>query len=93
MLYVWIPEGQLDDEDELIFNFRQHVDIYILQNQVSTCGLKATSNPGAKGGIQYRVLPGNSRLRNAVVCQYTLKDSGLSYLFIDIMYDYFKETV
>lgn len=70
MLYVWIPEGQLSDEDgiiELIFNFRHHVDIYILQNQVSTYSLKATSSSGANSGMQYKVLPGNCRLRNAVV--------------------------
>lgn len=49
--------------------------------------LEATSNPGANSGMQNKVLPGNCRLRNTVVCQYGLKDFSLSCLFVSIMYD------
>lgn len=89
-----MPEGQINDEDgtiELIIKFRQNVDLNIAQSYVSTWDLLVPSwghrQPGANSGMQNKVLPGNCRLRNTVVCQYGLKDFSLSCLFMSITYD------
>lgn len=89
MLYVGIPEGQMDEEDgiaDLIFNVRQHVDMYLLQNQAAPCSLEGRT-PSGQGWQQCPVLSGTCS--SQVWCQ----DFDLPYLFLDIMYGYFKETV